>query len=407
MSNKTYKCISLALAAAYLGSSSLTCMAAPRAGISTVTVSTEKANVVTSKATPFAGINQSVADILSDALIADVEIVQDNEIETVEASEYADVAVAQVDNYVNVRSIPSEEGEVVGKLYNNSAATVLDEVDGWYSIISGDCTGFVKCEYVVVGDEELAKSVATRYATVNTETLFVRSGPSTDYTIIDWLPEGDDLVVIDESTVDQGWVLVNTENGDGYISLDYVTLSTVFTVAESKAAEEARLAKEKAERDKARAAAKAAEEARAAAKNAAAQAQAQVTAPGEATSESKTYASASGTSGSDVVKYGAQFVGNPYKYGGTSLTNGTDCSGFVQSVYSAFGVSLPRTSSSQRSVGYGVSYEEMQPGDIVCYSGHVGIYAGNGQLLHASTPSTGITYSPVTYRKILAIRRIF
>ena len=403
MSSKTYKYISLALAAAYMGSSSLTCMAAPRAGISSVTVSTEKANMVTAKATPFAGINQSVADILSDAFLIDVEIVSDNEIETVEASEYADVAVAQVDNYVNVRSMPSEEGLVVGKLYNNSAATVLDEVDGWYSIISGDCTGFVKCEYVVVGDEELAKSVATRYATVNTETLFVRSGPSTDYTIIDWLPEGDDLVVIDESTVDQGWVLVNTENGDGYISLDYVTLSTVFTVAESKAAEEARLAKEKAERDRARAAAKAAEEARAAAKAA----EAQVTAPGEAVAESKTYASASGTSGADVVKYGAQFVGNPYKYGGTSLTNGTDCSGFVQSVYSAFGVSLPRTSSSQRSVGYGVSYEEMQPGDIVCYSGHVGIYAGNGQLLHASTPSTGITYSPVTYRKILAIRRIF
>lgn len=403
MSSKTYKYISLALAAAYMGSSSLTCMAAPRAGISSVTVSTEKANMVTAKATPFAGINQSVADILSDAFLIDVEIVSDNEIETVEASEYADVAVAQVDNYVNVRSMPSEEGLVVGKLYNNSAATVLDEVDGWYSIISGDCTGFVKCEYVVVGDEELAKSVATRYATVNTETLFVRSGPSTDYTIIDWLPEGDDLVVIDESTVDQGWVLVNTENGDGYISLDYVTLSTVFTVAESKAAEEARLAKEKAERDRARAAAKAAEEARAAAKAA----EAQVTAPGEAVAEAKTYASASGTSGADVVKYGAQFVGNPYKYGGTSLTNGTDCSGFVQSVYSAFGVSLPRTSSSQRSVGYGVSYEEMQPGDIVCYSGHVGIYAGNGQLLHASTPSTGITYSPVTYRKILAIRRIF
>lgn len=403
MSSKTYKYISLALAAAYMGSSSLTCMAAPRAGISSVTVSTEKANMVTAKATPFAGINQSVADILSDAFLIDVEIVSDNEIETVEASEYADVAVAQVDNYVNVRSMPSEEGLVVGKLYNNSAATVLDEVDGWYSIISGDCTGFVKCEYVVVGDEELAKSVATRYATVNTETLFVRSGPSTDYTIIDWLPEGDDLVVIDESTVDQGWVLVNTENGDGYISLDYVTLSTVFTVAESKAAEEARLAKEKAERDRARAAAKAAEEARAAAKAA----EAQVTAPGEAVAEAKTYASASGTSGADVVKYGAQFIGNPYKYGGTSLTNGTDCSGFVQSVYSAFGVSLPRTSSSQRSVGYGVSYEEMQPGDIVCYSGHVGIYAGNGQLLHASTPSTGITYSPVTYRKILAIRRIF
>ena len=89
-------------------------------------------------------------------------------------------------------------------------------------------------------------------------------------------------------------------------------------------------------------------------------------------------------------------------------TNGADCSGFVMSVYAAFGVSLPHSSSALRSVGYGVSIDEIQPGDIVCYSGHVGIYAGNNTLVHASSPETGIKYtSPITYRTVLAVRRIF
>lgn len=341
------------------------------------------------------------------------------------ASEYADIAIAQVNNYVNVRSEPNTESEVLGKLYDKSAATVLETTEnGWYRIHSGNVEGYVKAEYVVVGNEELARAVSTRYATVTTTTLFVRSEPTTEAKVLTMLPEGDDLVVLDESV--EGWAKVSTVEGDGYISTDYVNLSTEYVHAESKQEEEERLAREEAERQ---AAARAAEEARRAreAEEAAKRArEAEAARKSQSSSQSGGSSSGSNTGGSSssggsqpsmgssvsngqaVVDYARQFLGNPYVYGGNSLTNGTDCSGFVKGVYAAFGISLPRTSTEQRHVGYGVSLSEIQPGDIVCYSGHVGIYAGNNTLIHASNEKTGITLtSPVTYRQVLAVRRIF
>ena len=109
-----------------------------------------------------------------------------------------------------------------------------------------------------------------------------------------------------------------------------------------------------------------------------------------------------------VAEYACQFVGNPYVWGGSSLTNGTDCSGFVMSVYANFGVSLPHSSTADRTQGYAVDgLANAQPGDLICYSGHVALYIGNGQIVHASSSKTGIIISNADYKKILAVRRIF
>lgn len=345
--------------------------------------------------------------------------VSDN-VDTKEAKVESNQVVANIDTYLNIRAEASEDSEVVGKFYNGNVGTLVEQGDEWSLVSSGNAYGYVKNDYILSGAvaESYIENNCDQMAKVNTDTLNIRAEESTDSNILALSGEGDKLEVVGE---EDGWVKVAVDAETiGYVSSDYVCIDYAYETAITIEEEEAAIAEEEARR-------KAEEEAAA---EAARQAEAEATAKAQqssssSTSSSKTTTSNSTTSnssqssqastpapapapapsngnGSSIASFACQFVGNPYVYGGTSLTNGADCSGFVQSVFKNFGYSLPRTAASQAGAGVQVSLSDLQPGDLLFYHGfgHVAIYIGNGQVVHASNAQTGIKISQYNYSNI-------
>lgn len=346
----------------------------------------ESTNYITGASYSFsAGAHSAISETVvledtktDDELFAGVEE-NDAPVVAEPSNPYANIAIAKVNEYLNIRAEANSSAAVLGKLYNNGAAIVLETLDGWYKVTSGSVTGYVSADYVVVGDEELCKAVSKRVGKITDEAVRLRKEASTDCGVITLLGMNKKVTVLDETIED--WYKVQYGSYTGYVAKQYVEVETAYDYAESREEEAARKAEEAKKQQQSK----------------------------PSSAYDKNYKVEGNTKGHAVVNYALQFVGNPYVWGGTSLTNGADCSGFVMKVYEAFGVkNLPHSSYKLRSVGYGVSAADVQPGDIICYSGHVAIYMGNGMIVHASNKKDGIKISyNWQYKQVLAIRRIF
>lgn len=334
------------------------------------------------------------------------------QIEEKKAKIESNQVVANIDSYLNIRAEASEEAEVVGKFYTGNVGTIVEQGDEWSLVSSGNAYGYVKNDYLLFGAEaeSYIENNCDQVAKVTADTLNVRAEESIESEVITLSDEGDTLTVLGQ---ENGWfkVAVSTEEV-GYVSSDYVYIDYIYetavTIEEEEAAAAAAAEREAAEQQ-------AQEEAASNTDNSASQSPAteaprteapKTEAPKqekttEAPAEVVTSESGSAT-GQAIADYAVQFVGNPYKYGGTSLTNGADCSGFVQSVYKNFGYSLPRVAADQANAGTSVSTKSLQPGDLLFYHGfgHVAIYIGGGQVVHASNQATGIKISSYNYSPI-------
>lgn len=317
---------------------------------------------------PVAGIESVLTDCYETTVKDNIDVY----LVPTETGEYLNRAFSNVSDYVYIRSAPDEAGEWVGKLYSDSAVNILEYAEDWVKIQSGSVEGYVPASVLYTGTSasEHAQEYEKIIATVTADVLNVRGGQGTEFEILTQVVMDETLYVTGDPQ--GGWYPIETDGVSGWVCGDYVTTETEYSYAESREEEEARIEAEEA-------AAQIAEE--------------------EVSSEVM-------TDGQSVVAFACQFIGNPYVWGGTSLTDGADCSGFVQSVYANFGISLPRTTGEMVSSGYEVSYEEAQAGDLILYEGHVGIYMGDGNIINAMNEEDGIGICSATYTSILTVRRV-
>ena len=308
---------------------------------------------------------------------------------------YDNLGVSNVSNYLNVRDNPDEKkGKIIAKLPSNAGCDILDtSTSGWYKIRSGNITGYVKSEYILTGQQakDKALQVAKLMAISNTDGVNVRTEPNTNSSIYTQISNSERFLVADQQ---DGWVKIEIDDQDAYLSSDYVDVkygleeaikyTPVVEVADTSSKNDSKNGSKNNTKNNS----------------------------GKKNSGKKNSANdgaAGSKSGSvsskraQIANYAVQFVGNRYVYGGTSLTNGTDCSGFTMSVMAKFGVSLPHNSGAQSGSGKSITSSQMRPGDLVFYSGsgginHVALYIGNGQVCHASNARSGIKISTWNYR---------
>lgn len=260
---------------------------------------------------------------------------------------------------LNIRQEASTDSEVVGILTNHNACELLEDAGDWYKVTSGKVTGYVSKQYLVTGDEaeSIAQQEIKTVATVNTETLNVRAEKSTEAAVLSQVGNSEAFTV---NSVADGWVEISVDDSVGYISQDYVTLAQALPTAK--------------------------------------------------TIEQVKYGDGVSDVRASVVSYALQFVGNRYVWGGTSLENGVDCSGFTMRILGKYGISLPHSSKAQPSYGTKISSSEAKPGDLFFYGSgrsisHVAIYIGNGQIVHASNKRDGIKVSNAFYRSPICVAR--
>ncbi len=315
-----------------------------------------------------------------------------------EESEYANLAIADVSDYVNVRSLPGTDGEILGKIYDGAVAQILEtagENGEWFHVVSGSVEGYIKAEYFLYGDAaaEVIDDYVTRSVLVKADRLNVRSEADIESKRIGYLDNGEKALLLEDCGE---WMKVQYAGSlEGYVAAEYVTVVEEFTYAKS-------IEEERAEQEALRALQRRQETSEESAPE------------NTAVAPPDTSYATNGELRTEIVNYAMQFLGNKYVHGGNSLTTGTDCSGFTSLIYADFGYSLSRTPSGQySSAGRAIDYSEIQPGDIICYSSnggksctHVALYIGGGQIIHAANSRKGVVIYEADYDTIIGVRNV-